>query len=360
MRSPRGLLQTAWPALSLALIILVLVALLGLGSPKIVTYLIQGLVMLVFVVGLYIFVGNSGVLSLGHAVYLGIGAYVGGILSIPLNQREILLPGLPDFAQHTVLGLWAAAATAAIVTGVIGYVLSIPLSRVGGLAAAVSSLAVLQIFQVLLTNSTVVSSDGGTTAGVPVDVTNWTAFGAVLIALAVAFLYQRSSWGARLRATREDAVAATSLGINIARERRRAFAISAAMAGLAGAFSAHSLGTLVPGDYYLTTSFLALAMLVVGGINSLAGAVVGTIAVTAITDVILSLQNGQSIGPISVNLPSGVSTALVALLLIIVLIWRPAGLTGSREIRFPRRFAAGPADIVPVAPREFAGADVPR
>jgi branched-chain amino acid transport system permease protein len=338
--SPRRIIAALWPVLSLVAALAVIVALLANASPAVVAYLVQGLVAAITVVGLYVFVGNSGVLSLGHAAFMGVGAYVGGIASIPLVERAVLLPSLPGFAQHHVLSLWPAAVLGAAVAGTIGYVIAIPVGRLAGLAAAIATLAVLQIAQDVMNNWGVLSSDGGTTAGVPVDSTAWGTWLALAIVIAIAYLYQRSRWGIRLRASREDLVAARSVGINIVRERRFAFALSAAIVGFGGVFYVHSVGTLTGPDYYFATSFSMLAMLVVGGINSLAGAITGAVVLTTVTDAIARLQNGQGLGPLHLTLPNGVSAACVAIALILILILRPAGLTGGREVQMPRRWRA--------------------
>jgi branched-chain amino acid transport system permease protein len=336
-RGIRALLETTWPVVSLAGIVILLVLILGNANGDVVTYLIQALVTMIVTIGLYVFVGNSGVLSLGHAGLMAIGAYVGGILSIPVIQKAVVLPALPHFISTTALSLWPAAAVAAIVAGIIGYIVAIPIARLSGLAAAVATLALLQISQVVLINWHVLSSDGGATPGVPVDTTTWAAAIGVIIALVIAYAYQRSASGIRLRASREDPVAARSLGINITRERRRAFAISAAVAGLGGALYSHSVGTVSSSDFFIATGFLQLAMLVVGGINSLAGAVMGVLSLSLITDFFVQLENGGGVGPLKVNLPNGIETVIVAILLLTILIKRPAGLTGGREFQLPRR-----------------------
>src|ERR1700683_190485 len=167
-RGIRAVLETTWPVVSLAGIVILLVLILGNANGDVVTYLIQALVTMIVTIGLYVFVGNSGVLSLGHAGLMAIGAYVGGIISIPVIQKAVVLPALPHFISKTALSLWPAAALAAIVAGIIGYIVAIPLARLSGLAAAVATLALLQISQVVLINWHVLSSDGGATPGVPV------------------------------------------------------------------------------------------------------------------------------------------------------------------------------------------------
>jgi branched-chain amino acid transport system permease protein len=346
------IVDAVWPVAVLALAVVVVVAVLGNGSNAVITDLIQALVTLTVAIGLYVFIGNSGVVSLGHAAFMGVGAYIGGIASIPLIQRGVLLPYLPDWATSTALGLWPAALLAAVVTAAVGFVVSIPLSRLNGLAAAVATLALLQVAQVVMLNWKVVAGDGGATPGVPIDTTTWDAVFAVIIALVVAYLFQRSPSGIRLRASREDAVAAESVGVRIARERRWAFTLSAGIAGLGGALYAHSLGTITPSDFFILTGFLQLAMLVVGGIRSMAGAVVGVAAVSIVTDVLERFQNGDGIGPVSFTIPNGINTVVVALLVLLILIKRPSGITGGRELRPPARLrralGAPPPPALPV------------
>lgn len=338
-RPTRGrhvVLERSWPVLSLAGIVILLVLVLGNASPSVVTYLIQALITMTVTIGLYVFVGNSGVISLGHAGFMAVGAYVGGIMSIPTVQKQVVLPALPHFVATTALSLWPAAALSALVAAVLGFIVSIPISRLSGLSAAVATLALLQISQVVLINWHVLSSDGGATPGVPVDTTTWAAAIGAIIAMVIAYLYQRSSSGIRLRASREDPVAARSLGINIARERRLSFTISAALAGFGGALYAHSVGTVSADDFFIATGFLQLAMLVVGGINSLSGAVIGVLALSLVSDFFVQLENGQGVGPLTLNLPNGIETVIVALILLVMLIKRPGGLTNSRELRLPR------------------------
>ena len=354
-----GPLEAAWPVLSLALGLFVIVAVLGNASGDVITDVIQALLMMTMAVGLYVFVGNSGVISLGHAGFMGIGAYVGGIASIPLIQRTTLLPFLPDWATKTELALWPAAILGALVAGVIGYVIAIPLSRLSGLAAAVGTLAVLQICQVVMINWKVIAGDGGATPGIPVDTTTWAAYTAVVVAMVIAYLYQRSASGIRLRASREDLVAARSVGVDIARERRRAFALSAMVTGLGGALYAHSVGTVAPTDFFILAGFLQLAALVIGGVTSMAGAVIGVAVLATLTSLIQRLQDGQGLGPISLDLPNGIDTVIVAVILLVMLVKRPNGLTGGRELGVPRRLRAWlggrPEPAVAAAPAPAAG-----
>ena len=150
-------------------------------------------------------------------------------------------------------------------------------------------------------------------------------------------MFQQSRYGVRLRATREDEVAARALAINVPLERGRAFVLSAFICGVAGSMSASLLGAFGPANFYLDLTFLTLVMLVIGGIKSLAGAVVGTITVSATSELLRRLERGVDLGPVSFSSRPGLREVGLAVILLLVLILRPAGLMGGREITQPFR-----------------------
>ena len=110
-----------------------------------------------------------------------------------------------------------------------------------------------------------------------------------------------------------------------------AFTISGALAGFAGGLYVHLL-PLNTETLYLDLTFITLAMLVIGGMTSLWGAVVGALAVSGLDSVLAEAENGLKVGGISVDLPSGTRVVVVGALMALVLILRPSGLTGGREL----------------------------
>ncbi|WP_417509597.1 branched-chain amino acid ABC transporter permease [Microbacterium sp.] len=328
----RRALIASWTPVVLILVVTIVAFLITL-VPKLTADVIQGLIVITLVVGLYIFVGNSGVISFGHAAFIALGAYLGGILAIPTVRRAFLVPGLPDWLSAFAPGLWPTVVIAALVAAVIGWIVALPLARLAGMAAAVATLALLMISQVVLIHWDVLSKGGGTISGIPVDVTLPIALVGVDIAILAAWLFQRSSTGARLRASRDDQVAARSIGVKVSRERRRAFALSAAISAVGGVLYVHSVGVLTPGDYYLSLAFLCLASLVIGGMGSLTGAVVGG-ALLAVLDIgMRRIQVSGGIGPLQIDVPDGVATVMIAVVLVFVLIRRPTGIARGRETR---------------------------
>jgi branched-chain amino acid transport system permease protein len=298
-------------------------------------YFINTLVALCVVVGLYIFVGNSGVVSFGHISFVALGAWTAGVLTIPAEEKAALLPSLfPWLAEResgNVVSLLAAAAVGAVFAALVG----LPLMRLSGLAAGIATFAVLEITHNVLRYYEKIGP--GTTAfsSVPetTDLQQATIGG--VAAVVVAYIYQRSRFGRQLRATREDSAAATAVGISVYRQRLWAFVLSGAVAGFAGGLYVHLL-PLTTEEMYLNLTFITLAMLVIGGVTSLWGAVVGALAVGGLDSLLAEAENGISAFGRTVDLPAGSRIVVVGALMAIVLIVRPTGLTGGREFRLWR------------------------
>ena len=133
-----------------------------------------------------------------------------------------------------------------------------------------------------------------------------------------------------LRATREDAAAASAAGISVYRQRLAAFVVSGVLAGFAGGLYVHLL-PLNTEAVYLDLTFITLAMLVVGGATSLWGAVVGALAVSALDSFLAQAENGVQIFGWTLDLPAGTRLVVVGALMATVVILRPGGITGGRE-----------------------------
>ncbi len=293
---------------------------------------ITALVSVTIVVGLYVFIGNAGVISFGQISFVAIGAYSAGELTIPTQPKHFVLPGLWSFiANHSVANI-PSLAIAAGLGGLYALAVGLPLMRLSGLAAGIATFAVLEITYNVLTFWPKIAPQSGQTLSLVPTTTGLTqATVGAIIAAAAAFLYQSSRRGRLLRASREDAAAAQAAGVNIRRERLIAFTLSGAIAGLAGGLLVHQIGSIIPSQVYLELTFLTLAMLVVGGAGSLWGATVGAIVVSLLDTYLSNAENGLHLGFFKLTLPSGAADLILGLLMVAMLIFRPQGLTGGRE-----------------------------
>jgi len=294
-------------------------------------YFIDALVSVVIVVALYVFVGNTGVLSFGHISFVALGAWTAGVLTVPVAEKPAAMPNLAHFLARTTVGNVPSLLLAALAGGVFALVAGLPLMRLSGLAAGIATFAVLEITANILEYYDRIGPGQNTFSAVPETTGIWQAAIGAFIAIGVAFAYQRSRFGRMLRAVREDPAAASAAGISIYRQRLGAFVLSGLVAGFAGGLEVHLL-PLSYRDVYLDLTFVTLAMLVIGGASSLWGAVVGALAISALDSFLASAENGASIFSITtLNLPSGTREIVEGVLMALVLILRPSGLTGGRE-----------------------------
>ncbi|MBV9194461.1 MAG: branched-chain amino acid ABC transporter permease [Solirubrobacterales bacterium] len=319
-------------------LLIVLVTLVGsLTSTATQQNFITALVSVTIVIGLYVFMGNSGVISFGQVSFVAIGAYAAGELTIPTGPKHYVLPGLWSFiAEHSV-GNLPSLAIAAGLGALYALVVGLPLMRLSGLSAGIATFAVLEITYNLLTFWPKIAPQSGQTLSLVPTTTGLTqAAAGAIVAAVVAFAYQRSRRGRLLRASREDQSAALAIGVDIHRERLIAFTLSGAVSGLAGGLLVHQIGSITPSQVYLELTFLTLAMLVVGGTGSLWGATVGAVLVSLLDSYLNQAENGLHLGLFKLTLPSGAADLILGVLLTAMLVLRPRGLTGGREWQLGR------------------------
>jgi len=295
-------------------------------------HFINALVAVSMVVALYVFVGNSGVLSFGHISFVAVGAWAAGVLSVPEQEKPAFMPYLFDFLAETTVGNVGSLVAAAAVGGAFALVVGLPLMRLSGLAAGIATFAVLEITNNVLRYYEKVGPGLNTFSSVPETTDLAQAAVGALAVVVAAFAYQRSRFGRQLRATREDPAAARAVGVSIYRQRLGAFVLSGFLAGLAGGLYVHFL-PINADSVYLDLTFITLAMLVIGGATSLWGAVVGALAVSALDSL---LANAEAEGAVellgrTLDVPAGTRIVVVSALMALVLVLRPGGLTGGRE-----------------------------
>ena len=322
-------------------VLVVAVALFGTAvSSSTQTYVITALVNVAIVVALYVFIGNSGVLSFGHISFVAVGAWTAGVLSMPEAEKPAIMPSLEGFLRDTTVGNVPSLALAAAVGAAFALVVGLPLMRLSGLAAGIATFGVLEITHNVLRYWEKIGPGLNTFSAVPETTGLTQAAVGALIAVAAAFLYQHSRYGRMLRATREDAAAARAVGVSVYGQRLVAFTLSGALAGLGGGLYVHLLPVNTE-VLYLDLTFITLAMLVIGGLTSLWGAVVGAVAISAVDSFLAEAENGVRIAGGTLDLPAGTRILVVGALMAVILILRPTGLTGGRELAFPRTLVRG-------------------
>ncbi|AWM29484.1 branched-chain amino acid ABC transporter permease [Sinorhizobium fredii] len=335
---PVQLIQRSYPVLALIVPLLIVVLVIEtFGSPGTQRVTTEALIRLVFAVGLYIFAGNSGIVSFGHMAFCAIAAYATAWQTCCALMKPITMSGLPAFIRDNTFPLLPAAMTSIGLAGGVAFLSGLILMRLSSLSASISTLALLFILNVIYSNWVSVTMGNSTIVGLPVYVTTWGALSAAILVIVLAYLFQRSRWGLMLRATREDEVAAAASGLSLYWTRLAAFTLSGFVAGLAGVLFAHFTGTVSISTFFLSHTFLIVAMLVVGGMRSLAGAVLGVTVISAVIDVFRRAEAGFSIGSVDIAIPPGSQELILATLMLLILMFRKDGIIAGREFTWPWR-----------------------
>lgn len=255
---------------------------------------------IILAVSLNLINGFTGQLSLGHAGFMAIGAYASVIMTQMLEMPFII-------------GLLGACAAA----GLAGFIIGVPTLRLKGDYLAIATLAFGEIIRVVLQNIDYVGGPAGI-LGIS-RMTTWTwLFIATILTIIIIQNIVNSSYGRAIISVREDEIASELMGINTTKYKVIAFVVGALFAGLAGALYAHFFYIVKPETFNFLKSFDILVMVVLGGLGSTTGAIIAAVFITALT---AALQSFPAIRMI-----------LYALILIIVMIYRPQGLMGNKEL----------------------------
>ena len=320
-----------------ALILIAVVAVIAIGSQmlgirlydRIATNL---LISLVLVVGLQTFMGNSGLLSFAHIGFMGFGAYTSAVLTIPAQMKGMALPDLYDFLKVVEVSPFLAMLAAGVVAALVAAVVAYPLMRLSDAAAVITSFALLVVLYTVMNNWSAITNGPRTLFGLPKTTDMPLAAIIAAIVIVVALLFKESRTGKLLRASREDEVAAAALGADIPHLRWRAFILAAFIAGIGGALWGHFITSFAPKAFYLKETFLIVTMLVIGGANTVTGAVAGTVLITFAYEGLRGTEGALNATAIGAGQVVGLTEIVLALAMIAVMIVKPGGLFPNREI----------------------------
>lgn len=344
--APRGSFRIGVPepvaklwTLALPLVVVYLFAVLASSMSKAASIdLGYALTNLIIVVAMWTFIGNSGVLSFGHIAFVAVGAWTMSLLTIDPDMKASLMPGLFPFLKEATANPFLALVIGGALGGALAFVSGLVLMRLHGLEAGIATFALLMlVVQILTYWSSIGPKTGQSMAGIP---RSFDLNIMVFIALAVivlAWCYGQSRSARMLRASRDDRQAAPASGIDVRRQRLIAFVVSGALAGIGGAVWAQMNGVVQASQFSLGFTFTTIAMLVVGGMLSLWGAVVGTLVISALDHVLGLFERGIPLGDVMVSLPSGSRLIVLGAIMVLILIFRPSGITGGRESVWPFR-----------------------
>ncbi|GAK60692.1 inner-membrane translocator [Candidatus Vecturithrix granuli] len=270
--------------------------------------------------------GFTGLFSLGHPAFMAIGGYVTAILTFPLNRKAMLLPDLYPWLAQIRIHFLPAMVIGGILAALTAFVIGVPVLRLRGHYLAVATMGFLIIVQVLITNWDSVTRGPLGLNGLPALTNLWWVYFWVIATFYVSWKIKFSSYGRSMFAIRENEMAAQCSGINLFRTRVAALAIGAFFAGVAGGLWAHLITAITPHSFSLIMAFHIVVMVVVGGMGSISGACVAAVLCSTITEFFRPLEERFEV--------YGIGEISMALILILILIYRPSGIFGSREPAF--------------------------
>jgi branched-chain amino acid transport system permease protein len=314
--------QLIWGIGSLAVL-----AVLGVVLPRVLNPYVLQIVMLcginvILAVSLNLINGFTGQFSIGHAGFMAIGAYASTVFTLNVGVRWVA--ALTGMGAPAWLAQGAALLVALILGGLLaavaGYLVGLPSLRLRGDYLAIVTLGFGEIIRVLILNVDAIGGARGI-PGIPVWANAFWVGAGVLAVVLVSRHLALSTHGRALFAIRDDEVAAEALGVDTTRYKVMAFVIGSFFAGIAGGLFAHYLTAVNPNSFTFLKSIEVVAMVVLGGMGSISGSILAAIVLTIAPEVLRPVRDYRMV--------------LYSLLLIVLMITRPQGLMGSREIGLP-------------------------
>ena len=336
-RAPR------WPLrIALGLGLLGLLWLIGVGLDAVLIEYARRIILLaginiILAVSLNLINGTTGQFSIGHAGFMAIGAYAAAFLGVQLAPvfDGLFGPGAISDGVTLNLALLVGAASA----GFAGLAVGLPSLRLRGDYLAIVTLGFGEIIRILFNNATFLGAAtgyfGDSPAGLPTYTNFFWVYVWVVIVMTSIWNVTFSQTGRSLLAVREDEIAAEAMATPTTRVKILAFSLSAAGAGVAGGLFAHMQSGIRPEDFKFDKSIDMIVMIIVGGLGSVSGAALGGVFVAVSLELMRDLHQYRLV--------------LYALLLVVIMLVRPEGLLGTRELphvieaRLGRLFSRGRA-----------------
>ncbi|OGC81767.1 MAG: branched-chain amino acid ABC transporter permease [Candidatus Abawacabacteria bacterium RIFCSPHIGHO2_01_FULL_46_8] len=270
---------------------------------------------------LNIALGYTGVFNLGHVAFYGIGAYTAALLSL------------------SGYSFWTGLVVAIILAAIAGFILGAPTLRLRGHYLAIATLGFSEVVRAIMLNWSSLTRGPMGLPGIPrPDIFGWVLNStaaylifAILVAVicnVLMWLIIHSHFGRVLRSIREDEIAALALGKNITKYKVQALMISAGFAAVAGVLYAHYINFIYPSTFVINEIVLILLMVVLGGMGSFKGAIVGAVIIILLPEPLRFLSLPSSlVGPLR--------QLIYALLLIVIMLFRPEGIIHPKGIKIP-------------------------
>ena len=343
----------------------------GVGERLITMALIDAIIVL----GMQVFIGNTGILSFGHIGFGAIAGYAFAVSAISPVEKMKRIPdapfGLTDVNVDPLLAVLIALAATLVVALVVGLGLARSGAESGAVSATVITLALLFVTHEVARNWPAVT--GGDRAGLSFRIGGTlngrvAIYVALFLAILVARLYAQSRGGRLAVAAREDDLAARAMGVNPLVQQMVALLISVAIVSVGASLRVYEKGSILPGDFFFNLTLVTLVMLIVGGRRSVSGALLGVAVITAGRELARRLgQDGFEMfgvgldgAPLDWIFRENLKTVFLGVSMLGFMIWRPSGFLDDWELdewlhaKFRRSRESPPASPQVVEPDDSA------
>lgn len=277
----------------------------------------------ILVVSLNLVNGLTGIFSLGHVAFMAVGAYSSALFTFPVTRKPFVFPDLAAWFVNMSLPFPLALLLGGILAALVAIVVGFPLLRLRGHYLALGSLALLVIVETLAINLAPLTRGARGLSGIPTYTSPLWVWGIAALTVYVVARIKFSGFGLWLGAIRQDDIAASAVGVRLVRYKLFSFGLSAFFAGVAGGLWAHLVSVITPSVFSYDLTFQIIVMLIIGGLGSVTGSVVGAILLFLLPEALTYLETVGTFG---------LSQILMAVLLVLVMIYRPNGLLGRAEL----------------------------
>lgn len=279
--------------------------------------------------------GFTGMFSLGQAGFMAIGAYSVAIFTVPVEQRATVFylePMHPAIA-NIYMPFFVALLLGGLLAAVAAFLIGAPVLRLKGDYLAIATLGFSEIIRIVFTNLQTITNGSLGIKNIPTIKSLWWTVGSAAAVVVLMALLINSSYGRAFKAIREDEIAAEAMGINLFKHKIISFMLSGFFAGIGGGLFAALLGTVDPKQFIFTLTYNFLLIIVLGGMGSISGTVIGAFLVTAGLEWLRFLDSPLTIGNVEIPIfRPGLRMVVFSILLMVVVLFYRKGLMGRNEL----------------------------
>ena len=277
--------------------------------------------------------GMTGQFSLGQAGFMAVGAYITGLLIIPPDSKQLqffitpIAPWVRDLHAPFIVAIIIGGIFAAFFAFLIGF----PVLRLKSDYLAIATLGFSEIIRVTAVNAPSITNSSLGLKNIPPIANLWWCIGTLAVIAYLVLKLMKTTHGRSFKAIRDDETAAEAIGINLFKQKLTSFIISGFIAGISGGLLASVVGVITPPYFKFTLANEILLIVVLGGMGSITGSIVAATALTAGREFLRILDDGFSLGPLTVKGVPGMRMLVFSVLLMVVVLFFNEGFFGAKE-----------------------------